>query len=279
MRIALCNEVIREMDFAVQCEFAAKLGYDGLEIAPFTLDENPHLLPASRRTEIRRAAEDAGIAITGLHWLLITPEGLSLNSPDDALRARTIDVMERLVGLCADLGGEVLVHGSPKQRSIPEGEDAAPWLARTFDTLRAAARAAENAGVTYCIEPLNATETNFVTTIAEAVRVVDEIDSPALRTMIDNKAATPMEDMPVSDLIDKWLPTGKIAHIHLNDTNLRAPGQGEDRFGPIMAALKRCNYAGVVGIEPFIYKPDGAATAAFAIGYIRGILETLEGNL
>ncbi|MBL6929595.1 MAG: sugar phosphate isomerase/epimerase [Rhodospirillales bacterium] len=273
MRIALCNEVIREMDFAAQCEFAAKLGYDGLEIAPFTLDENPHLLPASRRAEIRRAAEDAGIAVTGLHWLLITPEGLSLNSPDDALRARTKDVMERLVGLCADLGGEVLVHGSPKQRTIPDGEDPGPWLERTYDTLRAVAHAAEAAGVTYCIEPLSSSETNFVTTIAEAVAVVDEIGSPAFRTMIDNKAATPMEDMPVPDLIDTWLPTGKIGHIHLNDTNLRAPGQGEDRFRPIIEALKRQEYAGVVGIEPFIYEPDGPATAAFAIGYIRGVME------
>ncbi|MBC8158193.1 MAG: sugar phosphate isomerase/epimerase, partial [Alphaproteobacteria bacterium] len=192
MRIALCNEVIREMDFAAQCEFAAKSGYDGLEVAPFTLDENPHLLPANRRAEIRRAATDSGISITGLHWLLISPEGLSLNSPDDALRARTVDVMERLVGLCADLGGSVLVHGSPKQRSVPEGEDPAPWLERTLDTLRAAARAAENAGVTYCIEPLSSKETNFVTTIAEAVQIVDAVGSPAFRTMIDNKAATPL---------------------------------------------------------------------------------------
>ena len=276
MRIALCNEVIRDMGFAAQCDFAAKSGYDGLEIAPFTLDENPHLLPAGRRVEIRRAAADAGISITGLHWLLITPEGLSLNSPDDALRARTIDVMERLVGLCADLGGSVLVHGSPKQRSVPEGEDAAPWLERTLGTLRAAARAAETAGVTYCIEPLSSKETNFVTTIAEAVQIVDEINSPAFCTMIDNKAATPMENMPVADLIDKWLPTGKIAHIHFNDTNLRAPGQGDDRFQPILAALKRQNYAGVIGVEPFIYEPDGPATAAFAIGYLRGILETLD---
>ncbi|MBL6946699.1 MAG: sugar phosphate isomerase/epimerase [Rhodospirillales bacterium] len=276
MRIALCNEVIREMDFAAQCEFAAKSGYDGLEVAPFTLDENPHLLPANRRAEIRRAATDSGISITGLHWLLISPEGLSLNSPDDALRARTVDVMERLVGLCADLGGSVLVHGSPKQRSVPEGEDPAPWLERTLDTLRAAARAAENAGVTYCIEPLSSKETNFVTTIAEAVQIVDEVGSPAFRTMIDNKAATPMEDMPVADLIDKWLPTGKVAHIHLNDSKLRAPGQGEDKFQPILAALKRQGYMGVVGVEPFIYEPDGPATAAYAIGYLRGILETLD---
>jgi D-psicose/D-tagatose/L-ribulose 3-epimerase len=276
LRFTLCNEVIREMDFSAQCEFAAKLGYMGLELAPFTVDETPHLMPESRRRELRRAAEDAGIAITGLHWLLITPEGLSLNSPDDAVRAKTTDVMERLVGLCADLGGSVLVHGSPKQRSVPEGEDPEPWRARTIDVMATVARFAEAAGVTYCVEPLARNETNFINTIADAAQVIEDIGSPALRTMIDNKAAAPTEDMPVPDLIDKWLPTGLIAHIHLNDTNLRAPGQGEDKFGPILAAIKRNAYDGLIGIEPFIYEPNGPATAAAAIGYLHGVLEGIE---
>ncbi len=276
MRFTLCNEVLREMEFAAQCEFAAKLGYDGLEVAPFTLSEEPHLLSDGRRKELRRAAEDAGIAITGLHWLLITPEGLSLNSPDDALRARTIDVIERLIGLCADLGGEVLIHGSPKQRSIPEGEDPQPWCQRTLDTLAAAGRAAETAGVTYCIEPLARKETNFINTVAEAVEVIEALGCPALKTMIDNKAAVPTESLPVPALIEKWLPSGKIGHVHLNDTNLRAPGQGEDRFRPILAALQRNGYDRLIGIEPFIYEPDGPATAAYAIAYLRGILETLD---
>jgi len=275
MRIALCNEVIREMDFAAQCEFAAKLGYDGLEVAPFTLDENPHLLPESRRREIRRAAEDAGIAITGLHWLLITPEGLSLNTPDDSVRARTVEVIERLVGLCADLGGKVLVHGSPKQRSVPDGEEPAAWRERSLKTLTAAARAAEKAGVTYCIEPLSRHETNFVNTVADAAEVVDAIGSPAFRTMIDTSAAGLTEADPVADVVDRWMPTGKVAHVQLNDTNRRGPGQGDDKFLPILSALKRQGYQGVAAIEPFIYEPDGPATAAVSIAYIRGVLEAL----
>lgn len=276
MRFSLCNEVIRDMDFAAQCEFAAKLGYAGLEVAPFTLGENPHLLPESRRKGLRRAAEDAGIAITGLHWLLITPEGLSLNTPDGSIRAKTVDVIERLVGLCADLGGGYLVHGSPKQRSIPEGEDPEPWTARTLDTLASAARAAEAANVIYCIEPLARNETNFINTVADAAEVIEAVGSGSLRTMIDNKAAAPTEDLPVPALIDKWLPTGLIDHVHLNDTNLRAPGQGEDEFASILSALKRHGYDGVIGIEPFIYEPDGPATAAYAIAYLRGVLEVLD---
>ena len=102
MRIALCNEVIRELPFERQCAFARAVGYDGLEIAPFTLSPEPHVLPAARRAELRRAAAEAGIAITGLHYLMLAPAGLSITSADSAQRTRTVDVMHRLCDLAAD---------------------------------------------------------------------------------------------------------------------------------------------------------------------------------
>jgi sugar phosphate isomerase/epimerase len=275
MRIALCNEVLRELEFVVQCARAAALGYDGIELAPFTVSENPHLLGAEDRARLRRAAADAGIAITGLHYLLVTPPGLSILSGDAAVRRRTVEVMRRLVGLCADLGGRVLVHGSPGQRQIPPGEDPAVAWARARDALAAIAAEAEAAGVTYCIEPLSRRQTNFINTVAEAVRLVEAIGSPAVRTMVDTSSAGAAEDLPVADLIDRWLPTGMVRHIHVNDTNRRGPGQGENLFAPVFAGLVRHGYAGVVGVEPFDYQPDGLASAARAIGYIRGILETL----
>lgn len=275
MRFALCNEVIADRDFAAQCAFAAALGYDGLEVAPYTLGDEPHLMPLARRDEIRRTAEAAGLVITGLHWLLVTPKGLSLNGPDAALRERTADVMERLVELCADLGGQVLVHGSPQQRSVAAGDDPAAARDRAIVTFRRVARVAEAAGVTYCLEPLSRRETNFVNTVAEAVELVDAVASPAFRTMVDTSAAGQSEDLHVAELLAKWLPTGKIAHIQVNDTNRRGPGQGSNTFAPIFKAILAAGYNGTVAVEPFRYEPDGAATAAFSIGYIRGIREGL----
>ena len=99
MKIALCNEVLQPMPFVRQCEFAAALGYDGLELAPFTLSDAPHLMIPQERSAIRRAAEDAGLAITGLHWLLLAPKGMSVTSPDEEVRLRTVEVMRRLVDL------------------------------------------------------------------------------------------------------------------------------------------------------------------------------------
>ena len=275
MRISLCNEVIRELDFPAQCALAGGLGYDGLEIAPFTLSDEPERLPYARRTELHRIAEDAGLAITGLHWLLLVPQGLSITSDHLADRMRTIAVMRGLIELCADLGGKILVHGSPGQRQIAQGQSADVALGYAKECFAAIARDAEQAGVTYCIEPLAKDETLLINTVEAAAALVLEIDSPAVRTMIDSCAAGRAEAQPIPDLIDRWLPGGEVAHIHLNDPNRRAPGQGDLQFGPILAALQRRGYAGIASVEPFVYEPDGPTCAARAAGYLKGLLESL----
>lgn len=272
MRISLCNEVVRGLDFAAQCALAAGLGYDGLEVAPFTLDaEAPHLLPAARRAELRRAAADAGIAITSLHWLLVAPAGLSITAADASVRARTLDVMERLVALTADLGGTLLVHGSPGQRRVEAPGDAA----RAEEAMARAGEWAARHGVTYCLEPLDAGQTNWCTTVAEAAAIVARIGNPALRTMLDTCAAGNGEGESVVALLERFVPTGAIAHVHLNDRNRRSPGQGADRFGPLLDALRRTGYAGFAAVEPFDYVPDGPTSAARAIGYLRALEESL----
>jgi sugar phosphate isomerase/epimerase len=275
MRIALCNEVLGGMPLERQCEYAAALGYDGLEIAPFTLSDSPETISSSEAAKIRAIVETSGLVVTGLHWLLVKPDGLSLTAPDAAVRARTTEVMNRFIALCAELGGTVLVHGSPKQRTIPAGETHATALSRLRDGLALAASAAAKAGVIYCIEPLSPRETALVNTVAEAAELVRAIDHPNLRTMIDCSAAGLTEAEPVPDLIDRWLPTGLIAHLQVNDPNRRGPGQGAMKFGAILAALKRHNYTGTVAVEPFDYSPDGPAAAAFSAGYLRGLREVL----
>ncbi len=278
MRIALCNEVIAKLPFEQQCAFAAELGYDGLELAPFTLDAAPHLIGAAEQRRLRGVVEAAGLKVTGLHWLLVTPKGLSITAADANVRTRTVEVMRRLVELCAALGGQVLVHGSPAQRQVETGDDRAAALGRAEECWARAAEAAAAADVVYCIEPLSPDQTPIVNTLAEAAEIVRRIGSPALRTMIDTSSAAWAEEAPVTALIDRWLPTGLVAHIQVNDRNRRGPGQGSDRFAPVFAALSRHRYRGVVAVEPFDYKPDGLAAAARAIGYVRGLLEAGEGS-
>ena len=276
MRIALCNEVIAPMSFPAQCEYAAKLGYDGLEIAPYTLSEEPHRMGAARIAAARAAAEDAGIAVTGLHWLLVKPVGLSISTKDETARRRTVDVMLALIDLCAELGGKYLVHGSPQQRRVEAGETRAAAMERAQASFAAVAERAQKVGVVYCIEALAAESTPLINTLEEAARMVGQINSSSVKTMLDCSAAGRMEKEPLGALLERWLPKGMIAHVQVNDRNRRGPGQGEQRFAPLFAALKKHGYAGDVAVEPFDYVPDGPSAAARAIGYLRGVLEALE---
>ena len=277
MEFALCNEVLQPLGFGEQCAFAARLGYAALEVAPFTLAANPMDITDAQAQEFRRVAEDAGLTISGLHWLLVAPAGLSISSGDDALRMRTLGVMMRLVELCALMGGRYLVHGSPKQRSTPQGSTREQALARVTDVFARVAPFAQRHGMTYCIEPLSPRETDVINTVAEAAKIVDEVNSPALRTMIDCSAAGQVEREAIPALIERWTKSGHVAHVQVNDPNRRAPGQGDLRFGPILEAIGRMqqqgHYRGTVAVEPFDYVPDGPGCAAWSIGYLRGLAE------
>jgi sugar phosphate isomerase/epimerase len=125
------------------------------------------------------------------------------------------------------------------------------------------------------VEPLAPQDTGFVTSVDEAAAIVRAIDSPAVRTMIDCSAMG-RAGFDVPALIRQWLPSGLVAHIHLNDPNRRGPGEGTMRFAPIFAALFEQKYAGMASIEPFIYEPDGPTCAARQIGYVRGLIEAVR---
>jgi len=282
MKFALCNEVLQPLPFERQCEVAAQLGYDGLEVAPFTLAPNPMDITDAQAGEFRRIAEGHGLSITGLHWLLVAPAGLSIVADEAHVRANTVSVMRRLVELCALMGGKYLVHGSPKQRSVPPGVTREAALQRATGCFAQAAQAARDAQVVYCIEPLSRRETDLINTVAEAASVVDELGSPALKTMIDCSAAGQAEAQSVSELMAQWMPTGRIAHVQANDPNRRGPGQGAMTFEPILMTLRRMqaegHYRGIVAVEPFDYVPDGPGCAARSIGYLKGIMEGLGGN-
>jgi D-psicose/D-tagatose/L-ribulose 3-epimerase len=275
-RIALCNEVLAPMAFAEQCEFAAALGYDGLEVAPFTLGDDPLALSSGQRTQLRREAEQCGLAVSGLHWLLLRPAGLSITTADPELRARTLATLHGLIDLCADLGGRIMVHGSPAQRRLPQQPDQVePARQRAIEAFASLADHAQRAEITYCIEALAPPQANFINSLDEAASIVSGIGHPALRTMLDCCAAALAESESPAALLDRWLPTGLLAHVQVNDANLRGPGQGKQSFRPLLAALQRHRYAGWLAVEPFEYVPDGRGCAARAIGYLRGAMEGL----
>lgn len=272
--LALCNEVVRELSFDAQCDLAARLGYDALEVAPFTLADDPRDLTERDLARYRQQAQDAGVSISSLHWLLTAPEGLSITSPNAAVRAATLEVMHALVDACAALGGSVLVHGSPQQRRLSE-EDPSGDAERGREAFALIAAAAESAGVIYCIEPLSTLETPFINTVAEAESIVKQVNSPALKTMLDTRAARLAETESAELVLELGLRAGTVAHVHINDSSKVGPGQGADKFAAIFEVLLTARYDGIVAVEPFDYVPDGPTSAARAAGFVQGVIEGL----
>ena len=278
MKLALCNEVLAPLPFEAQCRMAQALGYAGLEVAPYTVCDDPQTMTVQQAEALRQVAADHGLEISGLHWLLVKPAGLSITDPDPAVRARTVAFMRHLCELCAAMGGRYLVHGSPAQRRVPEGSSPEQALSRAAAAWALAGEAAAACGVTYCIEPLSRDQTAIINTVAEAVALVQAAGQPALRTMIDTSSAGLAESLSVPALIEHWLPSGLVSHIQLNDPNRRAPGQGDMAFGPVLAALQRGGWQGWVAVEPFDYVPDGPGSAAWSAGYLRGLMQGLDVN-
>lgn len=267
MRFAICNEVFEGWDWERTCRFAAEVGYDGIEIAPFTLAESVNDVSAESRVSLRQIAERMGLAVVGLHWLLVSPKGMYLNHPDAATRQRTSEYLCSLVDFCADLGGRFMVFGSPKQRAVHPGLDAESASRLAKEALaKPLGRAAER-GVVICLEPLSPEETDFINTAAQARAFIEQMAHPNLRLLLDVKAMS-SEGRPIPDIIRE--NAGYLAHVHANDANRRGPGFGDTDFGPIARALEDVSYRGWVSVEVFDYSPDPETIARQSLAYLRG---------
>lgn len=266
MRYAICNETFEGWPHERVCSFITGLGYTGLEVAPFTLAPLITDVSAGQRRTLRQQAADHGVAIIGLHWLLAKTQGFHVTSPDEGVRRRTADYLGELAGACRGFGGHLMVFGSPLQRNVPPGVTQEQATDYAVDTFRRAAGRFADCGVTLCLEPLAPSETNFLTTCAEACDLLDRIDCPNFALHQDVKALS-SEAEPVPELIHKY--AGRTAHFHANDPNRRGPGFGAADFQPIFRALSESGYRGWVSVEVFDYSPDPETVARESLRYLR----------
>ena len=219
-----CRSTLEDPTIDDVFAYAAKLGYSGLEIAPFTLVNSVDEISPVERGRIRELAARNNIEIAGIHWVLVKPEGLYINHPDRSIRERTATYFCSLVDFCGDIGGKVMVVGSPKQRNRMadvSADQALEWAAETF---RDAVVQAEQRGVTICFEPLAPAETNFINTAAEAISFAQRLASARFQIILDVKAMC-SESKSIPEIIRDSFP--HFAHFHANDKNLKGPGFGE----------------------------------------------------
>ena len=268
MKFAICNEIFQGWNLEDTLAAAARFGFDGLEIAPFTLAPAVTDISAAQRGRMREAAARRGIQIAGIHWVLVKPEGLHINHPDPAIRQRTAGYFCDLVEFCADLGGSRMVVGSPKQRNVLPG--VSPGQARQWalETFRPAVAAAEARRVTICLEPLSPAETNFINTAAQAIEFVGQLPSPSFQIILDVKALC-SESKPIPEIIRESWP--HFAHFHANDRNFKGPGFGDVDFVPIAAVLKEVGYDGFVSVEVFKFDEGAEAIATRSLEYLKRV--------
>jgi sugar phosphate isomerase/epimerase len=266
MKYAICNETFEGWEHARVCARVAELGYSGLELAPFTLAPLIGDVTPARRVELRSQAEASGVQIIGLHWLLAKTNGFHLTSPDRDVRRRTGGYLADLARAAADLGGSLLVLGSPLQRNLLDGCSRSTGVEWAADTLSHCLRALEESQVTLCLEPLTPAETNFLNTAAESVALIRRLAHPFVRLHLDVKAMS-AEAEPAPDVIRANVRD--IHHFHANDPNRRGPGFGDTDFRPIFRALREIHYTGWVSVEVFDYSPDPDTIARESIRYMR----------
>lgn len=266
MKFAFCNETYEDAPFNAACADIKEAGYDGVEVAPFTLAPDPTTLTEADAERTGRIANDAGLDVVGLHWLLLAPKGMHLVTDDDAVRKKTAEFAKHLARLCAAMGGKVMVWGSPKQRWIEDDQPRDRAWNHAVELLRDVSETAGELGVTIALEPLSTKEANLLTSAEETVRMIEQIDHPATQLHLDVKAMC-AEDKPIPDVIrenQKYL-----AHFHANDSNLRGPGYGDTDYGPIFGALQDIGYDGYVSVEVFDYRPSAGEIARQSLSYMR----------
>jgi sugar phosphate isomerase/epimerase len=299
-KYAICNEPFGAWPCEKTFAFAAKCGYTGIEIAPFTLAPSekgtgtiygngperasqqaclsPFPISAARRAEIRKMAKRAGLEVVGLHWLLAKTTGFHLTSPDAAVRRKTAQYFGELANLCADLGGRIMVLGSPQQRNLAPGMTKAQGMKFAAEVLQAVAPTLEKAKVVIALEPLAAVETNFLTSAAEGAELVALVDSPTCRLHLDCKAMAGEQGaagLSPTEVSARYIPAlihqfrRLFVHFHANDPNRQGPGFGKLDFVPIMKALAEVKYRGWVSVEPIDLTPGAERLARESIDYLR----------
>lgn len=263
---AICNEVYEKRPLKDVANSIHQIGYDGIEIAPFTLAEKPSDISAALRREYRDTIQSAGLGFVGLHWLMVSPKGLHVTTPDRELRAGSWRHIDDLIDLCADLGDNgVMVFGSPVQRGTTGGISREDAMKNYVEGLAGVAPHAAARGVTILVEALPLNQCDVIGSLGEAVAIVKQIDSPAVRTMFDTHNAVD-EVEPHAALVDRYFDL--IRHVHINEMDGRHPGTGDYDFKPLFEVLRRREYKRWVSLEVFDFKPGAEKIAADSLRFI-----------
>ena len=272
-RQAICNEAYNDWKFADACRSIRSAGYTGIEIAPFTLAEDPATVGSAQAREYSRIIEDEGLSFVGLHWLMVAPKGLHVTTSDIALRQRSWEHIRRLIDLCSELGpGGIMVFGSPFQRATTGGLSREEATGNFVSGLMSVTPHAEKQGVTILVEALPSSQCDVIQSLDEAAGIVRDINSPAVKTMFDTHNAIE-ETTPHAELVERHFDV--IRHVHVNEMDGRHCGRGDYDFKPVLAMLRRKGYNGWISLEAFDFSFGPETIANESLRHLEAEIERL----
>lgn len=234
---ASANSAVRDM--------LVDLGVSGVEIAPTAVWSDPLAQTATEVARLRAYWEDHGIRIVALQALLYGREDLVLFGSGEARKA-ALDHLRGMIRLAGMLGAHALVFGSPGNRrrgGLPRA--AAEAVAIPFFT--DIATAAEDHGVTFCIEPNPPHyKCDYLNTTAEVVEIVSKVNRAGLGIHLDAAAITLNGEDPGSAV---HIASPRLRHFHISEPRLAPIGSGSSPHEALSNALSRAGYEGWVSIE------------------------------
>jgi fructoselysine 3-epimerase len=224
-------------------ERIARIGYDGIEIGAASPHAYPDYLDAAQRREIRTTLEGNSIALASMLPAPGGGPGFNVASPLAAERRNTIDQYQKVIRLCAELGGKTVLYIAGWQIFGTSREQAWEW---SHSTLSLLADVAADAGVTLVIEPTSA-DSNLVDSCDDAMRMMREVNKPNVKLMFDTYH-TLYRNEPPTDYVRRM---GKdLAHIHLADAGRAAPSaDGKVDYFGLIAALREAGFNGYLTME------------------------------
>jgi D-psicose/D-tagatose/L-ribulose 3-epimerase len=231
----------------------AKMGFDHIEIPM----DDPKDLDFAKCKQI---IEDAGIH--SVSFCAAMGPDRDLIDPDPQVRQNGVDYLKASMDGLAIMGGQNFVGpfysavGRTWQQTAEERENDMQIL---VEILRDLSEYAAERGIILGVEPLNRFETSFMTTAEQVIELVDRVNHPACKIMLDTFHMNIEEDS-LGDAIRAVGP--RLIQVHSNENNRGTPGKGHVPWQEVAQALKDINFDGVFVIESFTNKVKSIARAA-----------------
>jgi sugar phosphate isomerase/epimerase len=200
---------------------------------------------------------------------LFFPQGIMVVGPL-ADRERIRRYVRKAGETASRIGVKIAVLGSGRARTIPEGWERPRAEAQMLECLGMVAEEWRGLGLTLALEPLNRKESNMINSVAEAVQLAKQIDSPIVRVLADFYHMDE-EDEPLETIAEHrdW-----IAHIHIADTGRLAPGTGAYPYERFTEVLREINYAGMISAECTLSGTNGELEASYE--FMRKMAKRME---